>query len=821
MCRSVLKCAAAVLTVGILAGVGASASDIGEQVATEVSMPRYRETLVNQLFTRLGDDRGRRGEDHDAARDYIAAEFARCGLQVEFHEFDLLGRKGINVIATQPGTLDPDAQFIIGAHYDSVANPGADDNASGVSAVLEIARVLSAYESDYTIKYMAFDMEEQGLLGSQAYAEEHRQDDIRAMFSLDMISFDAGTYRVSVKGGGASESLRNEMVAAIWEYGGALIPMAEGAIGASDHASFTSVGFRGCLVIEYNYGANHCYHQQCDSVDTPGFISYDYAADITRSVAGWLADVAGIHEPTDCDGNGQIDADEILADATLDCNGNGVLDVCEFPSGQDLNENGTLDVCDFHDGTSSDCNGNSIPDELEFGGLEDCNGNGTPDLCDIAAWTSADTNHNGIPDECEPTDTLYVDDNGPFDPAPGDASVSDPNEDGSLAHPFDSISEAAAAALNGGEIVLRPGTYSGPENREIELVHQHLTLRSEDGPQSCVIDLEGSGRLMRVVGPFDPPMQLVGLTICNGMQDGGGALLFEFTQAELANCVFLDNTEDYLGGGAIHSADTDLEIVNSVFVGNVSTGGPAAIRVGGALYADGGDVTLSNCTFTQNSADVAGGAIAPRSADCYIRNSIVWDNEAESGPQIAVRFSATAQVRYCNVEGGSGDISLGTSASLSWGAGNTVSDPLFARAERRNLRLLDGSPCIDAGRNTYVLLDAADLDQDGNVFERAPLDLDSAARFFDDPDAPDVGYGVAPLVDMGAYERHGSPFLAADIDDDGDVDLGDLQALLAAYGSCPGDTNYNAAANVADDAETCITLDDLQALLAEYGQTGY
>ncbi len=56
-----------------------------------------------------------------------------------------------------------------------------------------------------------------------------------------------------------------------------------------------------------------------------------------------------------------------------------------------------------------------------------------------------------------------------------------------------------------------------------------------------------------------------------------------------------------------------------------------------------------------------------------------------------------------------------------------------------------------------------------------------------------------------------------DIDGDGDVDLADLQALLAAYGSCPGDANYNSSADLADDGEACINLADLQVLLSNYG----
>ena len=70
-----------------------------------------------------------------------------------------------------------------------------------------------------------------------------------------------------------------------------------------------------------------------------------------------------------------------------------------------------------------------------------------------------------------------------------------------------------------------------------------------------------------------------------------------------------------------------------------------------------------------------------------------------------------------------------------------------------DLRLAAGSPCVDAGDNARVPADWLDLDGDGDTSEPLPLDLDGAARFQDDPGAPDVGAGTPPLVDMGALER--------------------------------------------------------------------
>ena len=92
--------------------------------------------------------------------------------------------------------------------------------------------------------------------------------------------------------------------------------------------------------------------------------------------------------------------DEQQATPAVDCNGNGVLDACDILDDveQDCNANDIPDVCDIADQTSDDCTGNGIPDECE----PDCNGNDVADSCDIDSGTSEDCTGNGIPDECEP-----------------------------------------------------------------------------------------------------------------------------------------------------------------------------------------------------------------------------------------------------------------------------------------------------------------------------------------------------------------------------------------------------------------------------------
>lgn len=98
---------------------------------------------------------------------------------------------GQNIVASRRGAVS-DAVFVVGAHYDTVqTSPGADDNASGVAGVLEIARVLSGHQLDATLEFVLFDLEERGLTGSRAYVAKSVADgkQIIGVMNFDMIGF--------------------------------------------------------------------------------------------------------------------------------------------------------------------------------------------------------------------------------------------------------------------------------------------------------------------------------------------------------------------------------------------------------------------------------------------------------------------------------------------------------------------------------------------------------------------------------------------------------------------------------------------------------
>ena len=268
-------------------------ADVIAGIAGEISQSSYSQYLDDVLYTHLGDNRGF-GAEHDLARDSILTQFASFGLDASLHDFTYSGSTYSNVIGVMQGRTRPDDIYIVSAHYDSVNNPGADDNASGVAGVLEIARVLSGHSFEATIVFAAFDREEQGTVGSEAWVQDHLSLNILGDLNLDMIGYNpSGSNHdwARIYSTTASDPLRTEWAGALNTYGGLSVALPPD-LPASDHVPFETAGFMAGTLIEYYFGSNPNYHQLTDSVDTVGYIDYEYATNMVRGTAAMLADQA-------------------------------------------------------------------------------------------------------------------------------------------------------------------------------------------------------------------------------------------------------------------------------------------------------------------------------------------------------------------------------------------------------------------------------------------------------------------------------------------------------------------------------------------------
>ena len=127
------------------------------------------------------------------AAQYIYDEFEEMGLEVSFHEWKTCGFHSKNVVATLRGVdSESTAIFIICAHYDTVPlSPGANDDGSGVAAVLATAHVMSQYSFNHTVRFIAFSGEEVGTYGSFCYARDayNMGDNIVAVLNADMVGY--------------------------------------------------------------------------------------------------------------------------------------------------------------------------------------------------------------------------------------------------------------------------------------------------------------------------------------------------------------------------------------------------------------------------------------------------------------------------------------------------------------------------------------------------------------------------------------------------------------------------------------------------------
>ena len=248
----------------------------------------------------------------------------------------------------------------------------------------------------------------------------------------------------------------------------------------------------------------------------------------------------------------------------------------------------------------------------------------------------------------------------------------------------------------------------------------------------------------------------------NNADEGGAIYDFFSISTIITNCTFKDNVlplplSGYLygkGGGIYNQGTSDSIITNCVFSGNSTN------SHGGAITNNNSDSTITNCTFSGNHSDNLGGAIFIFQSNPTITNCILWGDTATNEGDEIFTFSGTPAVSYSNID------QVGYAGSN----GNISEDPDFVDVTDPDPANWDlhlqpgpsGSPCIDAGDNTALPDDLADLDDDTFTDEEIPYDLDDNLRRFDDLSTTDTGNGTAPIVDMGAYE-----YLAYSATDDG------------------------------------------------------
>ncbi|MHC5113180.1 MAG: right-handed parallel beta-helix repeat-containing protein, partial [Planctomycetota bacterium] len=493
---------------------------------------------------------------------------------------------------------------------------------------------------------------------------------------------------------------------------------------------------------------------------------------------------------------------------------------------------------------------------------QDCNDNAVADSDDIINGTSADENDNGIPDECEIGEVLYVsagadgaNDGSGWTNAFTDLSVA-LEESQSPCRAVSQIWVAAGTYVPGSGSNDRLSTfklYSGVEvyggfaGGETSLDDRdpvaNLTILSGDLAGDDTRDfVNNEENAYHVVNASDTDhtARLDGFVIERGNSDGatgsfshGAGMYFDEGDLIVANCVFRLNST-HTRGGAIGLVDSSSPLfVNCRFLRNRATGGQFADAgaISSLLFNSDGDPVWVNCEFSGNGATGDGGAVLTDSPLVFINCTFSANVAAESGGAFYVATNGDIELKNCilwlNIDeggldesaqihrSGTADVALSHSILMGLeqlgGPGTFDANPGFVDFDGPDgsigsldddLRLVGGSPAIDAGDNTAMPADTADIDGDGDTTEITPIDLNGIGRFFDDPDTPDTGTPdeIHPPLDIGAHELRVLP-CNGDVDESGTVGFGDILTIIAAWGPCPGcleDLNGNDVVDFAD-----------------------
>lgn len=273
----------------------------------------------------LADEIGERNvwnrpHELSAAAEYIESEFAAAGYAVNPQEYEVDGCNCRNLEVEARGSARPEEIVIIGAHYDTViGTPGANDNTSGVAAMLALARRFSGRPVDRTLRFVAFVNEEKpyahtDTMGSRVYSRRcaERGESVTAMLSLETIGYyddtpgsqkyprpfgllypSEGNF-IAFVSNIKSRRLLRQVVAAFrrsekFPSEGAALPATVYGVGFSDHWSFWQEGYPAVMVTDTAMFRYPHYHQPEDTTDK---INFDRLARVVRGLENVLTDLA-------------------------------------------------------------------------------------------------------------------------------------------------------------------------------------------------------------------------------------------------------------------------------------------------------------------------------------------------------------------------------------------------------------------------------------------------------------------------------------------------------------------------------------------------
>lgn len=287
--------------------------------AEEMGLRDRLKNEVNNLSVKIGDRSFLRPQALEATADYLTHQLSEQGYTVAAYPYQADGLVVRNLEAVWPGQNDNIGEVVVGAHYDSVAGTvGADDNCTGVAAVLELARLLRQTRLRRTIRFVFFVNEEPphfqtAQMGSRVYAHVLRNNriSVSAMISMETIGFysdrphsqqappilgflypDKGNF-IAFVGNSASRSLVRQSIRSFrrstsFPSEGIAAPEQWLGIGWSDQWSFWQEGYPGIMVTDTAPFRDPYYHTAQDTVDK---IDFDRTARVVEGMRKVIQDL--------------------------------------------------------------------------------------------------------------------------------------------------------------------------------------------------------------------------------------------------------------------------------------------------------------------------------------------------------------------------------------------------------------------------------------------------------------------------------------------------------------------------------------------------
>lgn len=225
-------------------------------------------------------------------RSYVRERLAELGA-VETHTFNAGSEEGVNFILKLPGKSNRRRPLLVGAHYDGpLHSVGADDNASGMAALLELGRRWKRNPPRRPIWLVAFDQEEWGMLGSEALARKLKADKqpLKLMVSLEMLAYTSETQRYPHSSMNRIYGNRGDFIALVANASAALmlpglahrmgkhvrtkvLPVPRAGkdvpdVRLSDHSPFWDNGYNALMVTDTSFMRNPNYHQMSDTLNS-------------------------------------------------------------------------------------------------------------------------------------------------------------------------------------------------------------------------------------------------------------------------------------------------------------------------------------------------------------------------------------------------------------------------------------------------------------------------------------------------------------------------------------------------------------------------